>query len=533
MAESTSTRILGRALVLALAFSIALLQAACVLPARIASGVQGVVVDAESGEAIEGAVVVVRFDGRHGSVLPDRELLGHREDTTNASGDFDIGSIVRPGLSTWPTYQTEARVISVIKPGYRCPNPQAAHAKQDVTIELQRALDLDDQRDSCRPVPAERGEAGAYMTTWRELFPSERNPVDRENERQLSRLLEARSALGFGENCHGPVNDLAIASDGSYVGFSATGHAASEIRVINFSSATPLDPMLIASDASSPPRRLAWTRAGDLVLWEPAGDSHSSVSPSAFGSDSFEVVFRSMKRRTPPAKPDFGAKRILKDSRPKHTPLDPADLNDETDTRWHGRSFGIQRALDPETGLSTETLTVAQQNGARYEIELPGEACGANGRFGRPQYRIVEDGSTAVDLRFVEAGCHAIAIDLTNGGWRKIDGVGGGSQCNRTRNIPASHLNTALRSYAREVQAARVESGGDPAASYALLIAPNGSTRVETRSHIGEAVSVDVPDFPIHTPLRRINVSLIGGVQTAPTAPAPVPGTTPLDLNPL
>jgi hypothetical protein len=317
------------------------------------------------------------------------------------------------------------------------------------------------------------------------------------------------------------------------VGFSVTGHSSSEIRVIDFSSEAPLDPLLIARDESSPPRRLAWTRAGDLVLWEPAGDSHRSVSPSAFGSDSFEVVFKSMNRQMPPAKPDFGAKRIVKDSRPKHTPLEPADLNDEADTRWHGRSFGIQRALNPETGLSTETLVVALQDGTRSEIELPGEACGPNGRFGRPQNRITEDGGTAIDLRFVEGGCHAIAIDLASGDWRKIDGVGGGSQCNRTRNIPASHLNTALRSYSREVHAARVVSGGDPAASYALLIAANGSTRVETRSHIGEAVSLDVPSFPIDTPLRRINVSLIGGVQTAPTAPAPVPGTTTLDLNPL
>ncbi|MBW2399849.1 MAG: hypothetical protein JRG80_11320, partial [Deltaproteobacteria bacterium] len=211
----------------------------------------------------------------------------------------------------------------------------------------------------------------------------------------------------------------------------------------------------------------------------------------------------------------------------------PADLNDEADTRWQGRSFEIQRALDPETGLSTETLAVGLPNGTRYEIDLPGEACGASGRFGRPQYRIIENGGTAVDLRFVDGGCHVIAIDLAKGDWHKIDGVGSGSQCNRTRNIPASHLNTALRSYSREVQVARVESGGDPAASYALLIAPNGSTRAETRSYIGEAVSLDVPNFPIHTPLRRINVSLIGGVQTAPTAPAPVPRTTTLDLNPL
>jgi len=136
-------------------------------------------------------------------------------------------------------------------------------------------------------------------------------------------------------------------------------------------------------------------------------------------------------------------------------------------------------------------------------------------------------------LRFVDGGCHAVSIDLANGDWRKIDGINRKGQCNRIRNIPASHLNTALRSYSREVQAARVESGGDPAASYAFLIAPDGSTRVETRSYIGEAVSLDVPSFPIRTPLQRINVSLIGGVQTAPTAPAPVPRTTTLDLNPL
>jgi len=533
VAESTSTRRNVRAPVFVLVFLVAALQVACVLPARFASGVKGVVVDAESGEAIEGAIVVARFEGRRGDVLPDRELLGHREAASDAAGNFDIGSIVRPGLSAWPVYKTEARVVSVIKSGYRCPDPQTAHASQPVTIELQRALDIDDQRESCRPVPAERGEAGSYMATWRELFPNEMNTADLENERQISRLLEARSVLGFGENCAGPVNDLAIASDGSHVGFSVAGRSASEIRVIDFSSAERSDPVLIASDKNSPPRRLIWTRAGDLVLFEPAGDSHLSVSPSAFGSDSFEVVFRAMDRRMPPARPDFGAKQIVKDSRPKHTPIDPADLNDEDDTRWHGRTFAIQRALDPETGLSSETLEVTLKDGTRYDIQLPGEACGTTGRFGRPQYRIIEDGGTAVDLRFVEGGCHAISIDLASGDWRRIDGAGGAPSCNRTRNIPASHLNTALRSYSREVQAARIASGADPAASYALLIDPDGSTRVETRSHIGEAVSVDVPNFPIHTPLRRINVSLIGGVQTAPTAPAPVPSTKTLDLNPL
>jgi hypothetical protein len=534
MARSTTTRGAASAAWIALALALGALQTACVMPARVASGVKGVVVDAETGDAVEGAIVVVRYDGRRGDVLPDRELLGHREAVTNPDGNFEAGAIVRAGLASWPVYKTDARVVSVIKPGYRCSTARAVREKQELRIELQPARDLADQRDSCRPVPAERGEADDYMAAWRELFPSQKTAAELENERQLERILEARSALGFGGNCQGPVNDLAIASDGSHAGLSLAAQPA-QIRVIDFSGESPSDPLLVARDESSPLRRLAWTRTGDLVLWEPSADSERSVSPYAYGGDRFQVVFRSKLRTMPPAKPDFGKKRILKDSRSNHTPLDPADLNDESDTRWEGRSFAVERELDPMSGLSQDRLAVMLQNGTRYEIELPGEACGEAGRFGRPQFRIVEDGGTAIDLRFVEGGCHAIAIDLANGDWRKIDGASGKAVCGRTRNMPASHLNTALRSYSREVQLARVEAGGDSAASYALLIDANGSTRVETRSHSGEAVSIDVPNFPIHTPLRRINVSLIGGVYSAPASPAPAPVPAPArrDLNPL
>ena len=80
----------------------------------------------------------------------------------------------------------------------------------------------------------------------------------------------------------------------------------------------------------------------------------------------------------------------------------------------------------------------------------------------------------------------------------------------KTGNIPATHLETALRGYARDVQAARLSAGGDVAAAFALTIAPDGTTRVETRNLEGEIVTADVPDFPLTTPLRRIQVSIVG-----------------------
>ena len=92
-----------------------LVQTSCiVLPVRFASGVAGRVVDRSTGEPLADALVVVRFDGHYDDLLPDRALLGHREGKTDAAGRFSIGAMVRPGLSVWPAYQTQARVVAVI-----------------------------------------------------------------------------------------------------------------------------------------------------------------------------------------------------------------------------------------------------------------------------------------------------------------------------------------------------------------------------------------------------------------------------------
>jgi hypothetical protein len=522
----------ARALVAALAFALALFQTSCVvLPVRIASGVEGVVVDAVSGRSVADALVVVRFDGRYGDVLPDREVLGHREARTDARGGFRIGSLVRPGVSAWPFFKTDARVVAVLKEGYRCAKPVSIRIEGVVKIPLQPALDDDDQRESCRPVSANPGEAESYMTAWRALFPEKQKAEDAESERQIARILEARSVLGFGENCEGPVIDLALAPDGLRAGYVAVTERP-EVRIVDLAPRGSLTSELVMHDESSPPRRLAWTSAGDLVLWEPSADAHHSVSPSIFGSDRFEVVWKPSHRRVPPpAAPSFRARRVKTDSRPQHSPLDPADLNDEADTRWLGRTFSLNRTLDPETGLARDLLAVVREDGSRYEIPLPGEACGPHGRFGRPHYRITAAENAGIDLRFVDGACHAVLIDLETGVWARLDESSEPALCSSARNVPASHFNIALRSYAREVQLARTAAGGDPAASYAVILEPDGTTLVETRSHAGEAVSTPVSDFPLTTPLRRINVSLVGRVYKAPPAPPPVRGVN--DLDPL
>jgi hypothetical protein len=522
----------GRVLFAVLTSALAFFQTACiVLPVRIASGIEGVVVDAASGQSVVDALVVVRFDGRYGDVLPDREVLGHREARTDASGGFRVGSLVRPGFSAWPLFKTDARVVAVLKEGYRCAKPLAVRGDGVVKIPLQPALDAGDQRESCRPVPANPGEAEEYMTAWRALFPEEQDAQDVESERQIARILESRSVLGFGENCQGPVTDLALAPDGLRVGYVAVPERP-EVRIVEFGPDGPRPSELIVHDESASPRRLVWTSAGDLVLWEPSADAYHSVSPSIFGSDRFEVIWKPPHRRVPPpAAPSFRARHLRTDSRPQHSPLDPADLNDEADARWLRRTFSLNRALDPETGLASDRLGVVREDGSRYEIPLPGEACGPHGRFGRPHYRITATGNAGIDLRFVDGACRAVQIDLETGAWVRLDESSEPATCSSERNVPASHFNNALRSYAREVQLARTTAGGDPAASYALIIGPDGATRVETRSHAGKAVSIHVSDFPLATPLQRINVSLVGGVYKAPLAPPPVRGVD--DLEPL
>ncbi len=488
---------------------LALLQISCVvLPVRIAPGISGTVVDQASGKAVEGAVVVVRFDGHYDDILPDREVLGHREAKTDARGHFSIGSMIKPGISAWPSYRTEARIVAVMSDGYRCPRPLPIVDSRDIQVDLQRALDENDRRDSCRPVPAEKGEALAYMSAWRELYPDEPAGPDADEVHQLERLLSARSAFGFGENCEGPALDLALAPDGRLAAFAVAGDPKAAVHVVELRADQARLSQVIPRDDQASPQRLAWMKSGDLVLWEPSEDSYRAVSPSVFSAGKFEQIW-STKGPASIAAGD-GEPSPLR-SEAEATVLGPEELNDEGDSRWRGRSFVLQQRPNPTTGLPQDDLRIYREDATSYTLSLPGEVCGPRGRFGRPQYRITADNRTSLDLRFVNGGCHVVRTDLESGEWSILDATDRPGVCRAARRVQPAELKTALRGYTRELESAIFESGADPAAAYALRIEPDGTTQLDTRGFSGESMTINVPRFPIDTPLQRIEITTLGG----------------------
>jgi hypothetical protein len=488
---------------------LALLQISCVvLPVRIAPGISGTVVDQASGKPVEGALVVVRFDGHYDDILPDREVLGHRETKTDARGHFSIGSMIKPGISAWPSFRTEARVVAVMSDGYRCPRPLPITDSREIRVDLQRALDENDRRDSCRPVPAEKNEAVAYMSAWRKLYPDEPAGPDADEVHQLERLLSARSVFGFGENCEGPALDLALAPDGRRAAFALSGDRKSEVHVVELRAGQSRLSQVIPRDDQSSPQRLAWMKSGDLVLWEPSEDSYRAVSPSVFSAGKFEQIWSTKGPASHAA--GYGEPSSLR-SEVEATVLGPEELNDEGDSRWRGRSFVLQQRPNPTTGLPQDDLRIYREDATSYTLSLPGEVCGPRGRFGRPQYRITADNRTSLDLRFVNGGCHVVRTDLENGDWSILDANDRPGVCRAARRVQPAELKTALRGYTRELESAIFESGADPAAAYALRIEPDGTTQLDTRGFSGESMTIDVPRFPINTPLQRIEITTLGG----------------------
>jgi len=476
---------------------------ACVLPVRSAPGLEGRVVDRGTGEPVAGAIVVVRFDGHDGDRIPDRETLGHAETRTAADGSFAFARYSRAGLAVWPVFRTEARVVSVLSPGHRCPDPLYVTGASRVVVALDPARNAEDQRASCRPVASRRGEAEQYGAAWRGLHPPAQTP-GREHD-PLERTLAARSALGFGANCSGPVTDLALAPGGARLAYVSNARGRPQIHLAPLEPAGPAPPRPVARAENVPPRRLAWTSPGELALWLPPGPSENSLASPGIARGRTEVVWTD--RRAHPAAPDWDARPS-----PGHPvgprPLEPEDLSDPADTLWLGRSFGIERTLDPATALPRDRLVVRREDGSRTAIALPGEACGG-ARFGRPQVRIGAGGRFGFDLRFVEGGCHAVAINLETGAWVPVDRAPDETRCRVQRTLPPVQLATALRGWTRELHEAMRASGVDPRNAYALRIGENGATRVVGRDFDGDIASTDVPRFPLATPLRRIDVTTV------------------------
>jgi hypothetical protein len=492
----------------ALVAGLALIQTSCLLPVRTAPGVEGRVVDGKTGEPVPGALVVVRFDGRYGDKLPDREHLGHVEITTGPDGSFQVGRFTRGGLTVWPLFQSEARVVAVLRSGYLCAKPAHVTHAGRVRILLEAALDLDHQRSSCRPVASRRGEAESYRAAWRSLFPAPETAEQREQRRQVDRTLEARAALGFGQNCEGPVTDLAIAPGGHRAAFVVAGREGPEVQLTELGPEAPGVPKLATRIDDAPARRLAWTGPGELVLWAPSTPADRAISPSVMAPGRSEVVWSSS--RALPTTIDRGTPASSKRTT-SAAPLDPEDLSDEADTLWLGRSFSLERTLDAKTGLAHDRLRVTLEDGERRQFDLPGEACGGP-RFGRPHYRIGAGGRLGVDLRFVDGGCHSVSIDLATGNWTRLDRADVPAVCRAQRRIPPGQLATALRGWSNELSAVLEGAGADTGAAYALRIAPNGGTTAIARDHAGAAVEIPAPKFPVATPLRRIDVTNVAPI---------------------
>jgi hypothetical protein len=482
------------------------------MPVTVTPPVAGSVRDAKTGQPVAGAIVVVRFDARYDDLLPDRDVIAHRELRSAADGSFELGRSASVGFSVWPFVRSEARIVGVIADGYRCASPRVV-AGGDVELELNPALDDDDRRDSCRPIGARASDAPLYLAAWQALHPRTDARAEREEQRELARVIAARSAFGYGENCRGPVVDMALAPDGRHAAWIvAAGAAASvEVRAVD-ALAKRVAPVALSEDRAT--RRLAWTARGELLLWEPAGELDRALSSSRLAGRGAgtEIVWREGSG-APPASSTGSDRSAL--------PLEPADLRDEGDARWLGRSFQVTRQLDPETGLPRESLQISTGPRESHAIELPGEPCGPRGEFGQPQMRIAADTRTALDLRFTGGSCGVVAIDLETGDWSRLDGLARGSSCGTDRRVPKAHLRTALRGYVTNVEDALEQAGADPTASFSLRIGENGSTMASSQSYTGELVRVDVPRFPIQTPLRRIEVGVLSSGGTGSSAPVP------------
>ena len=311
---------------------------------------------------------------------------------------------------------------------------------------------------------------------------------------------------------------LALAPDGTHVAWMVSDGEAASVEV-RPTDALTLRAAPVALSLERASRRLAWTARGELLLWEPAGELDRALSSSRLSSQGSgtEVVWRKGEP-TPPASSSDDA-----------LPLEPSDLRDEGDARWLGRTFQVTRALDPDSGLPRDSLRVATGPRESHGIELPGEACGPPGEFGQPQLRIAADTRTALDLRDTGDGCGVVAIDLETGEWSRIDGTRG-SRCNVERRIPMTQMRTALRGYLTDVEEAIEHAGGDPTSAFSLRIAEDGTTTAGSQTYTGEPVRVPVRRFPVRTPLRRIEVGVLG---SGGTGRAPVPPSEPSTVEPL
>jgi len=487
---------------------LALWATACVpLPVQVTPGVSGRVVDQDSGAPLADAIVVVRYDARGDELMPERDLLGHREVRTDDSGRFHVSQSAVAGLSSWPHGRTEAQVVGVMKDGYRCSHPRRIPQSGRVTVAVESAEGRDDRRASCRPLAARPSEVPEYLAAWRSLYPREQGPGGGSAGPETAAILAARATFGFGRNCSGPAIDLALAPGGRRAAIALDTAGLHQVEIV------ALGPEVQTLDRVDPPpreaRRLGWVSEEELVFWEPGELAPpASASLDASRDTSSQTIWR-------------GPKAAATDADPGALPMQASVRNDAGEARWRGRSFEIQRSVDPDSGLARETLRVASADVGTRVLALPGEACGPSGQYGRPHFRIDRSGRRGLDLRFLDGGCRAVAIDLDTGAVARLDSASSRpAVCRESRRVPLSRLRAAVGDYVKDVESALEAAGGDPRATFSLNIDPQGRTEVQARDYMGGMLRIPLEPFPLRTPIRRIDVTGVAGAASPPAAPA-------------
>ncbi len=478
----------SRALVAALALLWG--GSACVpLPFRVGPALSGTVVDAHSGEPLAGAVVVVEVDSRVDDVLPAPELLGFSEARTDDRGRFRTPRVVKPGLSIWPWEKTRAHLVTALQPGYRCSGAAPLSKRTLARIELEPAGEPA-ARDSCRPAGAAPGDLPVYTAAWNALHGTPRGQPDpATGDPSLERMLAARRAFGFGRNCRGPVHELALSPRGDWVAVVREGARGREIQVIAAGApgARPVSTLPLPASGG-----ILWGESGTLAALpsDPLAEAVPLWSPGPLPA--------SLGEGGSAPRPDLAR-------------------NDASDHRWMGRSFTSIHDLDPETGLPRERLRISEAGRPDWTLDLPGESCRPAGDPGGPHHRLSRDGTRGLDLRFVDGGCHAVAIDLASGAWERLDVGPTEAQCRSSRRVPASHFATALRGYLEQIETRLAAAGLDPAAAFTLELDAERPPRIRVTDPRGRSLRLEVPPFPLATPLRRIEVSVVGPPQQTRT----------------
>jgi hypothetical protein len=484
------------------------------MPVRLASGVTGVVVDAASREPVAGAVVVVRFEGSYDEVLPEREVLGHREAISDATGRFRTPPLVARGMTAWPWLRVRAQVASVWAEGRRCPAEVPVPARGELVIPLAGAASEAVRRESCRPVSAPVAQIPHYVRLWRGLYADAAPEPPAPQSPSLVRSLEARSYLGFGANCRGPVEDLSLGPRGELAALLVARGDQTEVEVVSVAGGDE-ETRVVARTGARPGQQLRWQAAGLLTLVtpkrSPAVGTNLDADEAVLAGP---VVWRAPDLGGFPAAPAPLAEGELDP---------PPAVNDEASTRFQGRSFELLQTLEAETGLPRDQLRVSEPTGELRLLDLPGEACRMGGRFGRPHYRLSGDGRSGLDLRFIDDGCRAVAIDLETGSWRVLGNAGEPAQCARSRRMPRSQLQLALRGYLGELDQRLEAAGLDPASAYTLRLGTGRSgplagqsrlsagrdTTIEARDARGAQRVLAGPPFPVATPLERLEISVV------------------------